>query len=112
MTALLHRLHALAALVRKEFLSVLKDPSTRVILFAPAIMQSLLFGYAATYDLNNVPYVLLDRSHSPASADLIARIDAGGVFHRVAQVQSPAQMGDAIDRGEALVAIHIGQRFA
>jgi len=112
MNALLRRLNALRALIRKEFLSVLKDPSTRVILFAPAIMQSLLFGYAATYDLNNVPYVLLDRSHSPASADLMARIDASGVFHRMAQVDSPSQMGDAIDRGEALVAIHIGQRFA
>lgn len=104
-------LRRIATLIRKEFLSVLKDPATRVILFAPAIMQSLLFGYAATYDLTDVPYVLLDRSHSRAAAEFIARVDASGVFHRVARVQSPAEMTAAIERGDALVAIHIGQRF-
>jgi ABC-2 type transport system permease protein len=104
-------LRRLATLVRKEFLSILKDPSTRVILFAPAIMQSLLFGYAATYDLSNVPYVLLDQSHSRAAAEFVAHIDATGVFHRTARVQTQAEMRSAIERGEALIAIHIGQRF-
>ena len=104
-------LRRIVTLIRKEFLSVLKDPATRVILFAPAIMQSLLFGYAATYDLTTVPYVLLDQSHGRAAAEFIARIDATGVFHRVARVRSPAELGAAIERGDALVAIQIGQRF-
>lgn len=99
-------------LIRKEFLAVLKDPSSRVILFAPAIMQTLLFGYAATYDLSNVPYVLLDQSHSRAAAEFVARIDASGVLHRVAQVDSPAAMTAAIEQGTALLAIRIGPRFA
>ncbi len=108
MTALLRRI---ANLCRKEFLSVLKDPATRAILFVPAIVQSLLFGYAATYDLNNVPYVLLDQSRSVASAALVARLDASGVFHRVADVHTQPDMARAIDRGQALLAIQIGPRF-
>eukprot|EP01032_Pedospumella_encystans_P023223 gene23223-26290_t len=35
----------------KEFLAVVKDPKTRAILFVPALVQSLLFGYAATFAL-------------------------------------------------------------
>ena len=108
---MLDTLRRIVNLIRKEFLSVLKDPATRVILFAPAIVQTLLFGYAATYDLSNVPYALLDQSHSVASSALIARIDATGVFHRVATLRTQADIARVIDRGEALIAIQIGQRF-
>ena len=98
-------------LCRKEFFSVLKDPATRAILFVPAIVQSLLFGYAATYDLNNVPYALLDQSRSVASAALVARLDGSGVFHRVATLQTQADIARVIDNGDALLAIQIGPRF-
>ena len=62
-------------MVRKEMLSTLKDPKTRVILIVPVIMQSMIFGYVATYDLDHVPYALLDMSHSRESAELTAKID-------------------------------------
>ena len=85
MTDLLFRL---LALMRKELLSVLKDPSSRAILFVPALLQSLLFGYAATYDLSNVPYAVLDLSRSPTSAELLAHLDGTGFFRRVADAAS------------------------
>ena len=69
-------------LCRKELLAILKDPASRVILVAPAIMQSLIFGYAATYDLQRVDYALLDQSHSAAARELVARLEGGGVFRR------------------------------
>ena len=52
-------------------------------------MESFLFGYAATYDLNNVPYALLDQSRGAASIELVARLDGTGVFHRVATLETP-----------------------
>jgi len=100
-----------AALVRKELLAILKDPANRVILIAPAIVQSLLFGYAATYDLTNVPYAVLDQSRSPTSTELLARLDATGVFHRVATLQAEAEIRDVIDTQQALLAIRIGPRL-
>ena len=55
-------------------------------LLLPPILQCLLFGYAATYDLNHVPYAVLDRSHSVEAQDLLARLDGTGVFERVANL--------------------------
>ena len=101
----------IANLCRKEFLSILKDPATRAILFVPAIVQSLLFGYAATYDLSNVPYAVLDQSRSAASAELVAKLDSTGVFHRVATLQAQADIARVIDSGQALLVIQLGQRF-
>jgi hypothetical protein len=41
-------------LTRKELLAVLKDPRSRMSLLVPPVVQALIFGYAATYDLNHV----------------------------------------------------------
>lgn len=56
-------LRRLASLCLKEFLAVLKDPANRVILVVPVLFQTLLFGYGATFDLNDVPYAVVDQSH-------------------------------------------------
>ena len=100
-----------AHLCRKELLAILKDPSSRVILVVPALMQSLLFGYAATYDLTRVDYALLDLSRSGASTAFIARLDGTGVFRRAATLSSPSQIAPIVSRQDALVVIQIGPLF-
>lgn len=64
------------ALTRKELLAILKDPRSRGTLIIPPILQCLIYGYVATYDLNDVPYAVLDQDHRAASHDL-------GPFRRV-----------------------------
>jgi ABC-2 type transport system permease protein len=109
--ALIAMLRRIANLCRKEFLAILKDPTSRAILFAPALVQSMLFGYAATYDLSNVPYALLDQSHGGAAHALMDRLDGTGVFHRVATLRTTADMAPVVDTQQALIVIHIGPRF-
>jgi ABC-2 type transport system permease protein len=104
-------LFRMAALIRKELLAVLKDPSSRVILFVPVLLQSMLFGYAATYDLRDVPYALLDQSHSQTSAQLLAHVDGTGLFRRVLTLRSNADIRAVIDEQDALMVISIGPRF-
>lgn len=99
------------SMCRKELLVIFKDPANRIILLAPALVQSLLFGYAATYDLKYATYALLDRSHGQASTELIARLDASGVFHRVAVLDNETQIASVIDSQQALMVVHIGPRF-
>lgn len=104
-------LNRLINLCHKEFMVILKDPANRVILIVPVILQSLLFGYAATFDLNNIPYAVLDQSHTESSRQLLARLDSTGVFHRVATLTSSSQIAHEIDVGHALVALHIPPDF-
>jgi ABC-2 type transport system permease protein len=108
---LLAFLRRVAAICRKEFLAILKDPKSRAILVVPALVQSMLFGYAATYDLNRVPYAVHDASHSAAAAELLARLDAGGTFQRVANVANEAQLRQVIDRQQALLVIALPPDF-
>jgi ABC-2 type transport system permease protein len=109
--AVLDFLRRIASLCRKELLAILKDPANRVILIVPSLIESFLFGYAATYDLTNVPYALLDQSGGIHATELVARLDGSGVFHRVATLRTQKDITDVIDAGDALVVIQIGQRF-
>jgi ABC-2 type transport system permease protein len=100
-----------AFLCRKEMLALVKEPASRAILVAPALLQSLLFGYGATYDLTHVPYAVLDQSRGAAASELIARLDGTGVFEREASVSVPRQMAEAIDDGRVLLALTIPPDF-
>jgi ABC-2 type transport system permease protein len=98
-------------LCRKEMLSVFKDPRSRIVLFTPIVVQTLLFGYAATFDLNRVPIAVLDQDRSGASQELVTMLLGNGVFDRTLVLHSPRQIADTIDRKRALVVLHIGDGF-
>jgi len=100
------------ALIGKELLAMVKEPSTRMILFAPAFVQSLLFGYGATYDVKHIPYAVFDASRSAASAELLARLDGSRLFERVATLTASSQIEAHIMSGKTLLAISIPADFA
>lgn len=104
-------LRRLLNLCRKEFLAILKDPKSRAILVVPALVQSMVFGYAATYDLTDVPYALLDRSRGGAAHELAARLDGTGMFRRVANLATQEEMRHAIDTQRVLLVLHIPADF-
>jgi ABC-2 type transport system permease protein len=104
-------LFRILALIRKEFLAVLKDPRSRFIIFLPPVLQCLIFGYAASFDLNSVPYALLDQDNSEASADLLSHVDGSGVFRRQADLETTREISTWIDSSRALLVIRIGQDF-
>ena len=99
------------ALARKELLAVLKDPRARASLFIPPMLQSLIFGYAATYDLNHVPYAVLNQDRGAASSQLLGRIDGSRVFRRVGDLERASDIKAFIDDKRALVVLQIPQNF-
>ena len=104
-------LYRIVILIRKELIAILKDPRSRIVLFMPIFLQSLLFGYAATFDLNEVPYALLDLDRSEASAELVARLDGTGVFKHVADLQNAHQISPVIGRKQVILVVQIPQDF-
>ena len=105
------RWQQLKYMFQKEILSLLKDPRLRFILLMGVIIQGFLFGYAANYDLVRVPYVVVDQSHSRASRDMMAHVEATGIFHRVALLGNVNDVGPMIESEEALFALVFPQDF-
>jgi ABC-2 type transport system permease protein len=99
------------ALTRKELLAVLKDPRGRASVLIPPILQCLVFAYAATYDLNDVPYVVLDQDRSASSRELLAGVSGSPVFRCVGELERAGDIQTEIDERRALLAIQIDADF-
>lgn len=96
----------------KEFIQVFRDKRARFVLFVPPILQMLIFGYAATYEVNHVSTAILDLDHTAESRDLISRFEASRNFEVNFRLSNHKQIAPLIDRGEAAVAIQIHPGFA
>jgi len=99
-------------MIIKELRATIKDPRTRTILFLPVIMQTMLFGYAATFNLDEVQYACLDQSRSAYSTELISKIEGSGVFQRVQTLNSSSEIAQVIDSDAAMLVLNIPPDFA
>lgn len=96
----------------KEFIQVFRDKRTRFVLFGPPIIQMLVFGYAATFEVHHVATVVLDLDHSQESRNLVSRFTSSPYFDVQRQLTDYRQVGNLIDSGKATVALEINPGFA
>jgi ABC-2 type transport system permease protein len=100
------------ALVVKELLAVWKDPRSRFVLIGPPIIQLMVFGYAATYDLQNVAVAFYVEDSGGDARDLVARFEGSPVFRTVARLEKEADIARVIDSRHATLVVHVGQDFS
>ena len=96
----------------KEFIQVFRDKRTRFILIGPPIIQMMVFGYAATYEIHHVPTVVLDLDHSQESRELVSRFTSSPYFDVQQQLTDSRQLGNLIEQGKATVGLEIDAGFA
>jgi len=99
-------------IVIKEFLELRRDKAARFILFVIPIIQMLLFGYAASFEVFHVSTSVLDLDHSQESRELIARFTSSDRFNIVKVARSQREINETIDTSEAAVALVIHAGFA
>lgn len=100
------------SLLVKEILTLWKDKRGRIVLIAPPLVQGLLFGYAASFDLNHVALAVLDQDRSGPARELIARFTGAPAFELVASLEHEAQIAPVMDSREAALVLHIGPGFS
>jgi ABC-2 type transport system permease protein len=93
--------------VRKEFLHIVRDPRTLVVIVLIPIIQLVLMGYAATTDIEHLRTVVLDRDRSADSRALIDSYRASGYFEITAYAENEDEVGQLIDRGDARAGLMI-----
>jgi ABC-2 type transport system permease protein len=99
------------ALVLKELLALLRDTRSRMVLVGPPLIQLIVFGYAATFDLNHVPIAIFNQDLSQASRDLVARFSGSPTFSVEAMLKSEQQIDALIDSRQLQMVLVIDRRF-
>ena len=105
-------LRRVRAVARKESLHVLRDSRSLAMALATPILLLLLFGYALTVDVDNVPLAVWDQSRTPRSRELVSRFDGSRYFQRRMTIDNYRDLVRAIDRGDVMMGLIVPRDFA
>ncbi len=104
-------LRRMLALIRKEFLQLLRDRPTLAMVVMIPIIQVVLFGYAINTDPRHLPTALVVRDMSDISRSLVAGFHNSEYFQIVADVKSDAQAREMLQKGQLYFVITIEENF-
>ncbi|MGE5173096.1 MAG: ABC transporter permease [Betaproteobacteria bacterium] len=99
-------------MVIKEFIQIFRDRRMKAIVFVLPLLQTMVFGYAVTTDVNNIPTAVYDVDRSFESRELVRRFASSGYFQVLAETMSPAEIQELLDTAKVSVAIQINRGFS
>lgn len=85
-------LKQLAAFTNKEFLHLLRDKRTLLIMFGLPIALVLIFGFALTNEVKNATLLVVNPSHDYMASQIAEKINASKYFTLVAEEPSTEKM--------------------
>ncbi|OYX05238.1 MAG: mannose-1-phosphate guanyltransferase [Caulobacter vibrioides] len=108
-----HRLSGarILAVLVKEFIQLTRDRLTYAMILVLPIMQLLLFGYAINSDPRDLPTAILVQDQGPMARSTVSALINSGYFKVVRTASSPAELDEAVARGEVQFALTIPADF-
>ncbi len=97
----------LFSIIRKEFIQILRDKRTLVIILIIPIVQLFLLGYSATSDVQNVPLAVFDQCRCSESRSLLEAYRAANYFKLAYDTGSEDEIRGLIEQGKARAGIII-----
>jgi len=102
----------LREVIKKEFLHIIRDPRTLLIILGIPIAQILLFGYVITNEIKDAGIAVYDKSHDEVTARLTDKILSSGYFHLVRTISSVEEIEESFRKGDIREVVVFGTGFA
>ena len=107
----MQRIIRIKALIKKEFLSIFKDPKSRALIITPPILQLFVFANAITLEVKNIDISILDYSKSYYSRELISRFSNSKWFRKIYFTNTLKELKNDIDLKKSQLGIIIQNDF-
>lgn len=104
-------MNTIRAIVRKEWLHIVRDRRTLILIVLMPLMQLIIYGYAINTDVRHLSTVVYDEDHTRLSRRLTEALVQSAYFDVVLRVQSAQALHQALDRGKAKAGLHIPADF-
>jgi ABC-2 type transport system permease protein len=100
------------AIMRKEFIHIVRDPRSLLITFIMPMLMIFLFGYAVELDIKDIPFGVIDQDNSQASRELIEKFVNSGYFSLVPIEQNRDVIHDLFKQREIKAVLVIPMDFS
>jgi ABC-2 type transport system permease protein len=101
----------LRAVARKEWIQLRRDPRSMILAFVLPLFLLLFFGYAISWDVDDIKLAVLDRDRSEESRSFVQALVSSGYFRVAERVDDEAQVSDRLTRGSVRGALIIPAGF-
>ncbi|MBR9918786.1 ABC transporter permease [bacterium] len=98
-------------LLQKEFLQIFRNKAMLPIIFVIPVVQLLVLSFAATYELKEAKFALIDRDQSIASRELVSKLQATGYFILQSEFTSEVEAKIQLEKGEVSFIVEIPRDF-
>jgi ABC-2 type transport system permease protein len=102
----------LRAMARKEWIQLRRDPRSMTMAFVLPLLMLLFFGYAITWDVQDLELRVLDEDGTARSRALIDAFRSSGYFTVAERLDGYGEVEAAVGRGEAGSVLVIPPGFA
>jgi ABC-2 type transport system permease protein len=99
------------AVLIKEFIQLTRDRLTYAMILVMPIVQLMLFGYAINNDPRDLPTAVLVQDQGPMARSTLSALVNSGYFEIVRVATSPAELDEAVARGQVQFALTIPADF-
>ncbi|MGD2216239.1 MAG: ABC transporter permease [Gemmatimonadales bacterium] len=99
------------AMARKETIQLRRDPRSLVMAFLLPVALLLFFGYAISYDVNNIEMAVLDENNSERSRALIDAFESSGYFSIVEYPRRYEEVDGLLQKGKVMAVLVIPPSF-
>jgi len=100
------------AVMRKEFIHIVRDWRSLVLAIAIPMLLIFLFGYALNLDVDDVPTVVWDQSMTTQSRELVSLYDGSPYFSITGSVDNYRDLTYQLESARAMLAVVIPANFA
>jgi len=102
----------LMAVARKELIQIRRDPRSLLLAFLLPVLLLVLFGYAITWDVEEIQTAVVDQDQSARSRELLDRFRASGYFEIRHHLDRTADLTPLLERSTIQIALVIPPGFA
>lgn len=97
--------------IKKEFQQLKRDPKMFLIVLVAPVLQTILLGYAATFDVNNIDLIVFNQDKSTQSKKYIDKLVQSGYFTLKKYSNNYKEIEEYILSGKALAGLIIPKDF-
>lgn len=109
---MINSLRRIAALIKKEFITIWLDKRSRGMIIALPLLQLFVFANAITMEVKNIDVSLIDKDNSVQSRELLSRFENSPRFRNFYYAKNETEFKNQIDNQKTQIGIYINNDFS
>lgn len=105
-------LKRILSLIKKEFITIWKDPKSRAMIVVLPLIQLFIFSNAITMEVKNIDMIVLDKDNTKQSRDLIYYFEASPRFRKIMYAKNEKDLEYYMKTQKAQLGLEIQNNFS